>query len=137
MGEQQPSDWEQVYTVNGFHDRPILGVADFGGAPHIYKAEWDSSTEEYGSFRLAKIDQSLLDLILEDWAIWLRWEVAFKNAQTPIETHPALPADHRRHLELKELIGDCWEVRAGGSFLKQADFRGTFGEGIQVCWCDA
>ncbi len=38
--------WERVYTVNDYHDGPILGVADFNGTPHIYKAEWNQTTEE-------------------------------------------------------------------------------------------
>jgi hypothetical protein len=58
--------WERLYTVNDYHDGPLLGVADYKGTPHIYEAEFSSEDDEYtGRFRLAKIEPQLLALVME------------------------------------------------------------------------
>jgi hypothetical protein len=42
--------------------------------------------------------------MLEHWDIWLRWESAFHEGRTTLETHPALPEDRARHEELQALL---------------------------------
>lgn len=32
---------EKVYTVDDYHDQPILGTADFQGSPHYYTRIFD------------------------------------------------------------------------------------------------
>jgi len=62
--------WEKVYTVNDYHDGPRLGVANLRGKPHIYQKEFSEALDNYtDSFWLREIDQHLLTLVLEDWAI--------------------------------------------------------------------
>ncbi len=129
--------WERVYTVNDFYDGPRLGVANLHGKPHIYEAEFSDELDDYtGSFWLREIDQNLLTLGLEDWAIWLRWEKAYKQGSVSIEGHPALPDDRARHDEISLLIGDQLNAKAGSSVIKLASFRGSVPNGLEVAWAD-
>ena len=98
---------DEVITTNHFHDVPRLGVAQLNGVPHIYEAIFDENSDEYSNnYYLSPIDDQKLAAILEDWAIWQRWQAAFNAKQTTLETHPALPADLKRHNELVKVIGE-------------------------------
>jgi hypothetical protein len=69
-----------VYTVNDYYDGPRLGIADVDGVPHIYEAEFDHSSDEYGdTYFVSPVDESLLALVLEDWEIWLRVGVGLQT----------------------------------------------------------
>jgi hypothetical protein len=95
--------YERVYTVTDYYDGPRVGVADFNGTAHLYESEWSADPDNY-VFRLSPVDQGTLELVLEDWQIWLRWERAYHDGTEPQETHPALPIDRARHEELKGLL---------------------------------
>ena len=136
MDEDRAMGWQRVHTVHDYYDGPIFGIADYGGKPHVYNAEWNSSEEEYGPLcRLAEIEPELLTLVLEDWEIWLRWEDAIRLGLTTPETHPALPADRERHEALKSEIGGRLEAKRNGPMLKKAEFRWRAGIG-EVLWSD-
>jgi hypothetical protein len=97
--------FETVYSVNDYYDGPRRGVADFNGQPHLYESEWNDTENNYSEvFCLSPVDQQTLDLVREDWEIWLRWERAFHDRQTTHDTHPALPDDRRRHDEIAKLL---------------------------------
>ena len=89
---------DRVLTVNEYYDGPRLGVAELNGVPYIYEAEFDHSTDEYGdTYFLSPIDPELLALVLEDWAIWCRWDAAHKRggsnacvARCGLPLHPQL-----------------------------------------------
>jgi hypothetical protein len=99
--------WDRVHTVNIHSDGPRLGIADVDGVPHIYEAEFDDSSDEYGdTYLVSPVDSGLLALVLEDWEIWLRWYSARKRGEASLESHPALPEDRERHEALKIAIGD-------------------------------
>ena len=103
--------WDRVYTVDDYYDGPRLGIADVDGVPHIYEAEFDHSSDEYGdTYFVSPVNENLLALVLEDWEIWLRWDSAFKRGGVSIESHPALPQDRERHEALKIAIGDRLRV---------------------------
>ncbi len=91
--------FEHVYTMTDWYDGPRGVVADFDGRPHAYFAE---PLEEV--FELRPVDDAYLVLAVEDWAIWLRWQAANRAGLTPIETHPALPADRARHDEITRTL---------------------------------
>lgn len=98
---------DRVLTINDYYDGPRLGIAELRGLPHIYEAEFDHSTEEFGdTYFLSPVDPELLALVLEDWEIWLRWEEAYRRREVSVESHPALPHERARHEELKHVIGD-------------------------------
>jgi hypothetical protein len=126
--------WKKVYTVNEYYDGVVFGVADYCGVPHVYDRKWDAATDEYGlNFQLAKIDADLLALILEDWEIWLRWQLAYSNGLAKVDTHPALPEERMRHQEIEAKIGERFNDLKGGPIEKAGNFRYT--NGIwEVCW---
>jgi hypothetical protein len=120
--------WERVYTVNGFWDRPRLGIADFQGKPHIYESDFrdlDGDGEDGSRFWLPPIAPELLALVMEDWAIWRRWGSADNSGKTTIETHPALPGERQRHEELRQAIGDRLSARGADAILRLGRFRGS------------
>jgi hypothetical protein len=130
--------WDRVYTLNDYYDGPRLGIADVYGVPHIYEAEFDYSSEEYGdTFFVSPADGDLFALVIEDWDIWLRWDAAFKRGEVSIDTHPALPNDRERHEALKIAIGGRLKADRSRAKYKRARFGVSpqTGENI-VEWCD-
>jgi hypothetical protein len=124
-----------VYTINDYFDGPRLGIADVDGVPHIYEAEFDHSSDEYGDTYFASpVDGNLMALVLEDWEIWLRWQSAFQGAKASIETHPALPQDHERHQALTTAIGGRLQAdRERAKYLK-ARFESAPNGDLLVEW---
>jgi hypothetical protein len=97
--------FEKVCTMTGYYDGPRVGVANFEGRPHLYESEWnDLNTNEEPIYLLSPVDQATLELALEDWAIWLRWERARHDGEATDETHPALPFDRVRHEAIKAVL---------------------------------
>ena len=130
--------WERVYTISDYYDGPRSGVADFHGKPHIYRCQFDSSEDAYTDrFWLMEIDQELFALIMEDWRIWLRWSAAFKANETTLDTHPALPGERARHVELQHAIGGRANAQPDSSAIQRARFRGGADwNDIEVEWFD-
>ena len=126
---------DRVYTVNGYYDGPRLGIADVDGVPHVYEAEFDHSSDEYGDTYFASpVDENLMALVLEDWEIWLRWESAFKAREASVESHPALPQDRDRHRALQLAIGDRLRAdRERAKYLKARFENGPNGN-LSVEW---
>jgi hypothetical protein len=130
--------WERVYTVNDYYDGPRRGIADFCGKPHIYESEFSDIEDEYtNSFVLVQIESELLDLVLEDWAIWLRWQAAYQHREVSLDTHPALPHERQRHEELKQRIGGRLRVEPSEAVARAtAEFRNLTQESgrLEVRW---
>ena len=64
------ADFESVYTMTDYYDGPREGVASFQGKPHIYVSVFDDEQGQYSSvFELRSVDDSTLQLALEDWEI--------------------------------------------------------------------
>jgi hypothetical protein len=129
--------WDRVHTVHDYYDGPRLGIADVDGVPHIYEAEFDHSSDDYGdTYFVSPVDESLLALILEDWKVWLRWNSAFKRGEVSIESHPALPEDRARQEALKIAIGDRLKVdRAQARYVKAKFSASPQDGGATVEWC--
>jgi hypothetical protein len=114
---------DRVLTVNDYYDRPRFGVAEYRGVPDIYEADFDNNSDEYGdTYFLSPIEQELLELVFEDWAIWLRWEAAHKRGEASVDTHPCLPSERMRHEELKRLIGDRLKIDPANRLYGKAEF---------------
>jgi hypothetical protein len=127
--------WERVHTVNNYYDGPRLGAADLGGRPHLYESIFDEAADEYSDlFWVMPIDESRFSLVMEAWAIWLRWQAAFRSGNASSDTHPALPEDRQRRDELKEAIGPL-ECDPATSQLKSARFRGSRSD-LEVEWVE-
>jgi hypothetical protein len=137
-GSQMEHDvWDRVYTVSGYHDGPRSGVADLRGKPHTYNSQFSDELDEYTElFSLAEIDDDFLSLFLEAWAIWLRWDAAYRQGVATIESHPALPDDRIRHAELTFLIDERLKRISKATVIKRARFRGQIPNGLEVVWSD-
>jgi hypothetical protein len=98
-------EFEQVFTVTDYYDGPRKGIANFLGEPHFYDCIFDETKGNYSNlFRLTSIEEGIFKLAMEDWGIWQRWELAFNTGKTDISTHPALPDETDRHLQLKRIL---------------------------------
>src|SRR5579863_2362436 len=96
---------DTVYVVDLFHDRPIEGFANFEGSPHHFRCEFDHDADEYSDvYCLTPISAATLQLVVERWQIWLRWNAAFRAGETSLDTHPALPNENARYDELKKAV---------------------------------
>lgn len=99
--------FEEVFTVTDYYDGPRQGIANYGGSPHFYDCVISDEKQNYSDlYRLTPVTDQAFQLALEDWAIWERWDRAFKAGQTSEKTHPALPEDAARHAEIKSLVAD-------------------------------
>jgi hypothetical protein len=116
--------FESVHTMTDYYDGPVRGVADYCGRPHLYEARWDDVREEFGPrFQLSPLDDATRDLAIEDWAIWLRWEAAFKAGLVDQASHPALPSERARHVELQAELATRLVVDPARAFIMCGEFR--------------
>jgi hypothetical protein len=129
--------------MTDFYDGPRRGIADLDGRPHYYESEWDEFAHEYAiTFRLSPVAADVFASAIESWRIWLRWETAFHTGQTTQDTHPALPEDRARFLELETVleanlkIDDANHVRAHGEFkaFPTPEWSGVGFVPLQVKW---
>jgi hypothetical protein len=65
----------------------------------------------------------VLALALEDWAIWLRWEQAFYSGRTTLDTHPALPEERARSVELAQLLKPLLVIDEAAVFRARGEFE--------------
>lgn len=118
--------FERVYTVHDYYDGLRGGFADFGGMPHAYRSIWREDLGEWdpeNRYELSPVSSETLELVLEDWEIWKRWEEAFYAGQAMHDTHPALPADAARHAELEPVVERALEVDPARRRIAMAEFR--------------
>ena len=88
--------------MTDYYDGPRQGIANFHGLPHFYDCIFvDDYTNLY---QLTPVSEETFHLAMEDWVIWERWNRAFRAGEVAEEFHPALPADHDRHMHLQSLL---------------------------------
>lgn len=62
--------WKPLVTVSSFFDCPRVGVAMFGGRPHLYEAEFSDELDDYtGVYLLMPISDESLELAREQWGL--------------------------------------------------------------------
>jgi len=123
--------FEPVFTVREYHDWPRRGTANFRGTPHSFACIFDEQQDEYSNlYRLKPIDVNTLQLALEQWDIWLRWQAAFQRGEVGLESHPALPAERNRYEQLKRVLAPALEVPEDAA-LKAI---GKFQSDMEVSW---
>jgi hypothetical protein len=132
--------FEPVYAVFDYYDQPRVGVASCAGQPHLFESEWDEAEDDFlSSFKLWPVDDTTLDLVKDQWAMWLRWDQAFHSGRTDLSTHPALPEDRPRWDDLKVAAEERFQkAKAGPSMRKKGNFRGVDRQNYEVEWmeCD-
>lgn len=133
--------YERVYTMTDYYDGPRRGIADFDGRPHLYEARFEDAVGYTDTFELREIDAETLALALEDWAIWLRWDEAFHAGRTTVDTHPALPGDRVRYVEVAPMLDARLALLGGPIVVAFGTFRtraghadGGRGRFLEVQW---
>jgi hypothetical protein len=135
--------YERVHTVTDYYDGPRKGLADFDGRPHLYESEWDDLADNFAfTFRLSPVTADVFALATESWRIGLRWESSFHRGRTTRDTHPALPENRARFLELEPVLEAKLEidegnfVRAHGVFkpFPHPEWSGVGFGPLQVRW---
>lgn len=120
--EPGPEGFEVVHTYD-WYDGPRRGVADYRGEPHLFESEWwDGEDWETDTSLLTPIEPETFAWALEDWAIWRRWETAFHRGEAT-ESHPALPEDRSRYVELERLLEGRLAIDPARAIRKRAEFR--------------
>jgi hypothetical protein len=110
--------------MTDYYDGPRRGIADYRGKPHLYESRWsDIGTDQEDTFLLMPITAEMLELALEDWAIWRRWEIAFHEGRTSAGTHPALPEDRTRHDEINQELNERLVMDESKAFCAKATFQ--------------
>ena len=127
------SGYDVVYTITDWYDGPRGGVTGLNDEPHYYGCRWDEAMGDWSDvYLLTRIDDETFRLALEDWQIWLRWEAAFHEGRTPLETHPALPEDRERHNELERVLVERLVINPDACIKAKAEFK--FGQPTLVRW---
>jgi len=116
--------FERVFTMTDYYDGPRRGIANFNGRPHAYYSpfnHWDDQYDEL--YELRAVDEHIFRLALEDWEIWLRWEAAFYAGTATLDSHPALPPERVRHVELAQSVETRLAALPGPALRARAVFR--------------
>jgi hypothetical protein len=138
------SGHEIVFTVTDYWDGPRKGIANFNGKPHFYECFFDPAKDDYSElYYLTPLDEPVFQLAMEAWGIWRRWELAFHNGETGMDSHPALPQEKSRHKELKTVLDDALKTKPDaitriGKFSVLPDVEHMPGvmRPLQVHWLD-
>lgn len=116
--------YERVYAVWDYYEGPRSGVADYGGLPHHFVNEFDEDKDDYTDmFTLRPIDNTTMRLILKQWDIWRRWELAFHSSQRDKSSHPALPGQDETYAQLGIEIKTEIETNTAEPIVASAAFR--------------
>jgi hypothetical protein len=123
--------FERVHTVVDFYDGPRGGVADFRGAPHVYRALFSEAADEWEPelFELSPLTPEAFALAMEDWAIWRRFErrhrageAAWSGAE---DEWGALPEDLARRRELRPALEAAMAIDPARRIVARAEFRAS------------
>ena len=120
-----------------YYDGPRQGIANYLGSPHFYDCIFSDQKRDYTCmYHLTPMTDQVFRLALEDWAIWKRWEHAFKSGNTGMDTHPALPEDEVRHREIEALLAERLKTDSSKSTVRAAKFlalrQSEVGSGVLV-----
>ncbi len=125
--------FEPVYTMTDFYDGPRRGIASFQGQPYLYQSRFsDIDSDSEDTSLLSPVAPETLEIAIESWRIWLRWEVAFREGRTSEETHPSLPADSARCAELDIELADRLKIDESAAVCALGDFRTRPGSSIEL-----
>ena len=123
--------FETVHTMTDWYDGPRRGVAIVNNHPHVYVSCWTNiDSDDDDVFLLSPISDETLWLAVEDWQIWERWSLAHKNGQVTAETHPCLPQERERHLELQQELKKRLKLDEHAMFAATAVFQYDFADNV-------
>ena len=116
--------WEKVYSVDGFYDDPILGIADLNGKPHIYEAILETPEDaDLSRYYLMPAEADLIDIVLEAGRLHRKWvdgcetgedkarnEALQKVIRERVKTIPEESVIMEGSFNLRDHEQDIWEV---------------------------
>lgn len=87
MAESGP--FERVYVENERYDGPRAGIGDIQGVPHRFRSLWDDKEDEYlSTFEVWPVSPVELELEVEQWCIFVRWNSLYEAGEVDTDTHP-------------------------------------------------
>jgi hypothetical protein len=114
--------YERVYTVWDYSEGPRSGVADYMGTPHFY--QFDKKEDIYPeTFLLKPIDTETFQLVVEQWAIWRKWELAFVRGEISHLSQTAVRSQDPKYSELNSKIKNKIDAISSEPVLVFAHFR--------------
>jgi hypothetical protein len=126
------STFERVHSVTHYRDAPREGVADYRGAPHVFRAVYRAGVDDWDPdrFYLKPIEPSEAALVREDWEIFERFAMRYRDAIAPAPDDPAdygaLPEDLPRYRELRRLLIPVFKLDAARCVVARGEFRARF-----------
>ena len=136
--------YERVIAVWNWYDGPRTGVADYDGRPHHFSCEFDEQEDEYSNdYLLRPLDERALALVHERQTIWQQWQLAFRRGEVTQQTHPALPGQNPRFVELHEILDSHiasvgTRIRVKGEFHSPSREVGLrIADDLEVQWSEA
>jgi hypothetical protein len=146
--------FERVYIVADYWDRPREGVADYRGAPHVYRSIFRADLDEWDEDRyyLSPLTAEEATLAAEHWEIWLRFVARYRGESAPVPADHsdwgALPEDLGRHRELRRQLASAFRLDPRTCTVARAEFArassapvqdapGLVAPTIEVRWTDA
>ena len=127
---------EKVHTVDVFWDGPIAGSANLDAKPYYFDVVEDDIEFPDGSlnFMLISLSDEILHMIVMNAEIRMRWQKAFDNGETDIDTEPALPEDRKQLDENKYRIDTYLYQNNQSAFIKRGIFHRLENDHFEVVW---
>lgn len=135
---------ERVHVENEWYDGPRAGVADVDGIPHRFKSIFDEAEGRYlETFLVWPIDEKLVALEVEQWRIFVEWNVLYEAAEVGVDSHPGHGGRSRRWDEIEALLtSNRSEVPALArraiaqlSYIDGTARYGLAGPAYMLAWC--
>jgi hypothetical protein len=115
---------DKVYSFD-WYDGVRSGVATYNGLPCYFESQCvDIYTEGVDWFKLSLISKEAFEQEIEQWALWRKYEAAFRVGQIGTEHHPFLPEDRERGNELKRQLEHQLVIDENNILIAQAEFLG-------------
>lgn len=96
---------ERVYVENEWYDGPRAGVADVDGIPHRFRSIFDETEDEYlETFLVWPIEKKVVELEIEQWRIFVEWNLLYEAAEVGVDSHPGHGGRSRRWDEIEALL---------------------------------
>lgn len=128
---------DKLLTMAGYYDGPRSGLCTYLGEPYFYESTWEdianqsdeSYAETHDRFMLARADATAVELALEAWAIWERWETEFHRGGVSIDTHPACREDHTRMQEIGSRLNEICKALTWSIYARVVEWKEPAPEG--------
>ncbi|MDJ0366983.1 hypothetical protein QMK33_17680 [Hymenobacter sp. H14-R3] len=132
---------DYVYSLD-WYDGPRSGIADYNGQPYFFESQWSNIGNGLGDwYKLSPVSKEVLQLELERWRLWKKYEVASKVKAVGEEHHPFLPSDQTRGEQLTILLEGRLGIDEHDYLIAEAIFEPVLVQPQQennaemvVCW---